>query len=68
MKIISGKRMCKVLDEHGCILKNIRGSHYVYYEPKTKVNISVPVHGNRDLKPGLQRHIMKLAGIKESDL
>ena len=68
MKIVSGKRMCKVLEKHGCVLKNITGSHHVYYEPKRNVNISVPVHGNRDLKLGLQRHIMKLAGVAETDL
>jgi len=28
----------------------------------------VPVHGNDDLKIGLQRAIMKLAGISEEDL
>lgn len=60
--------MCRVLEKHGCVLKGITGSHHVYYEPKRKINISVPVHGNRDLRPGLQRHIMKMAGIKESDL
>ncbi|MDZ7754645.1 MAG: type II toxin-antitoxin system HicA family toxin [Gammaproteobacteria bacterium] len=30
--------------------------------------ISVPVHGNSPLKAGLQRHLMKIAGIEESDL
>jgi predicted RNA binding protein YcfA (HicA-like mRNA interferase family) len=28
--------------------------------------ISVPVHGSHDLKIGLVRHILKLAGISES--
>jgi hypothetical protein len=30
--------------------------------------ISVPVHGATTLKLGLQRHLMKLAGIEKSDL
>ena len=30
--------------------------------------ISVPVHGNNDLKIGLLKHFMKVAGITENDL
>ncbi|MCY4452686.1 MAG: hypothetical protein OXC01_12115 [Immundisolibacterales bacterium] len=30
--------------------------------------ISVPVHGDVSLKRGLQRHLMKIAGIEESEL
>jgi predicted RNA binding protein YcfA (HicA-like mRNA interferase family) len=30
--------------------------------------LSVPVHGNRDLKTGLQRSLMKQAGIQEEEL
>jgi predicted RNA binding protein YcfA (HicA-like mRNA interferase family) len=32
------------------------------------VRISVPVHGNQDLKLGLQKAIMKLAGIRDDEL
>ena len=32
------------------------------------VRISVPVHGEATLKRGLQRHLMKLGGIDESEL
>ena len=30
--------------------------------------ISVPVHGNKPLKIGLQKHLMKIAGIDEIEL
>lgn len=30
--------------------------------------ISVPIHGNKDLKMGLMRAQMKIAGITEQDL
>ncbi|WP_390631195.1 type II toxin-antitoxin system HicA family toxin [Leptothermofonsia sichuanensis] len=30
--------------------------------------ISVPIHGNKDLKVGLLRHFMKQANLTESDL
>jgi len=33
-----------------------------------KERISVPVHGNKDLKVGLLRAIMKIAEIEENEL
>jgi predicted RNA binding protein YcfA (HicA-like mRNA interferase family) len=30
--------------------------------------LSIPVHEGRDLKAGLLRHVMKLAGLSEDDL
>ena len=46
----------------------INGSHYIYAMPGNPARISVPVHGNDSLKAGLQRHLMKVAGIEEQEL
>jgi len=43
-------------------------SHHVYMKAGRNERISVPVHGNKDLKMGLLRSIMKLADIHESEL
>jgi hypothetical protein len=32
------------------------------------VRLSITIHGNKPLKTGLERHIMKLAGVAESEL
>ena len=68
MKTISGKRMCNLLESKGWILARVAGSHHIFVRSDCNVRITVPVHGNRDLKGGLQRAIMKLAGIAEEDL
>ena len=68
MKAISGKDMCKSLERHGWELARIRGSHHIYAQPGNPVIVSVPVHGNRTLKAGTQRGIMRNAGLEESDL
>ena len=68
MKSISGKALCKLLEKKGWELKVIRGSHHVYMKPGRKERISIPVHGNKDLKIGLLKAIMKMADIKESEL
>ena len=44
------------------------GSHHVYMQPGSSVRISLPIHGNEDLKIGLLRHFMKIAGVAENEL
>jgi predicted RNA binding protein YcfA (HicA-like mRNA interferase family) len=68
VKVISGKQLCRLLEDHGWILKRVAGSHHIYSKTGNPARISVPVHGNSPLKIGLQRHLMKLAGIVESEL
>jgi predicted RNA binding protein YcfA (HicA-like mRNA interferase family) len=68
MKAISGKQMCKILAAKGWELARVTGSHHIFVMPGQNIRISVPVHGNQDLKIGLQRAILKWAGIKEEEL
>ena len=68
MKTISGKDFCKLLEEKDWVLKKIQGSHHIYTKAGRIERISVPVHGNKDLKIGLLRAMMKIADIKESEL
>jgi predicted RNA binding protein YcfA (HicA-like mRNA interferase family) len=67
MKAVSGKELCRILERQGRILVRTRGSHH-RYEKAGFPPITVPVHGNRSLKIGLQKSIMKTAGLNESDL
>ena len=68
MKIISGKDFKRLLEKSGWHLARINGSHHIYFKEGNPCRISVPVHGNRPLKIGLQKHLMKLTEIKEEDL
>ena len=45
-----------------------RGSHRIYAKAGSDIRISVPIHGGTALKRGLQRHLMRLADIRESEL
>jgi predicted RNA binding protein YcfA (HicA-like mRNA interferase family) len=60
--------MCRVLERFGWTRLRISGSHHVYANITTGETIIVPVHGNRDLKNGLQRSIMKVARLTDADL
>ena len=68
MKAISGKRLCKLLEHKNWELKRINGSHHIYTKPGIAARITVPVHANKPLKLGLQKHLMKIAEIREVEL
>jgi predicted RNA binding protein YcfA (HicA-like mRNA interferase family) len=68
MKLITGKEFARVLERHGWELKRIQGSHHIYGKSGSVVRLSVPVHGNKPLKVGLLKHLLKLAGLSEDDL
>ncbi len=68
MKQISGKDFARILERHGWELKSIKGSHHVYMKPGNPARISVPIHGNRPLKIGLLKHLMRIADIHEDEL
>ncbi|MEL6711427.1 MAG: type II toxin-antitoxin system HicA family toxin [Pseudomonadota bacterium] len=68
MKTISGNKLCGILEKKGWLLKRVHGSHHIYAKAGLNLRISVPVHGNKSLKCGLQKSLMKSAGIDEKDL
>lgn len=68
MKAVSGKGFVKLLEKNGWELRRTKGSHHIYVKEGNPVRISVPIHGNNALKIGLLRHLMKVAGIDESEL
>jgi predicted RNA binding protein YcfA (HicA-like mRNA interferase family) len=68
MKSISGKNFIKVLQKHGWNIITIKGSHHILMKEGCKERLSIPVHSNRDLKPGLLKFFMKTAGLTEKDL
>ena len=68
MKQISGKDFAKILEHNGWKLMRIKGSHHIYEKYGYEEIISVPIHGNKALRPGLLLHLMKLAGLSEKDI
>lgn len=68
MKTISGEKFCKLTRKRGWVLKRIKGSHHIFTKEGVPARISVPVHGNRALKIGLLKHLMKIALINEDEL
>jgi predicted RNA binding protein YcfA (HicA-like mRNA interferase family) len=68
MKSLSGKDLSKLLEKNGWQLLRIQGSHHIYGKPNNVVRLSIPIHGNKPLKTGLQKHLLNSAGIPEEEL
>jgi len=64
LKPMSGKDMCRILEENGWRLRRVAGSHHIYTKPGVESTISVPVHAGKELKIGMQASILKTAGIR----
>ena len=59
------KEMISLLEKNGFIyIKNNNWSHQKYYNPKTNITVSVPMHA-KELKKGLEHAILKQAGIEK---
>ncbi|MGQ0674712.1 MAG: type II toxin-antitoxin system HicA family toxin [Rhodospirillales bacterium] len=68
MKPLSGRALARIVENNGWSLLRIQGSHHIYGKLGSPVRLSIPIHGNRPLKTGLQRHLLKLAGIDTETL
>jgi predicted RNA binding protein YcfA (HicA-like mRNA interferase family) len=68
MKSVSGKELARLLERQGWTSLRIHGSHHIYGQPGSVVRLSVPIHGNQPLKIGLLKHLLKMAGLQESEL
>ncbi len=68
MKSVSGREFARVVERHGWSLLRVSGSHHIYGKQGSTVRLSVPIHGNKPMKTGLLRHLVKLAGLSEEDL
>ena len=60
---MSGKEFVKKLVKDGWKLDRIKGSHHIMR--KDGISLSIPVHKNEDLKPGIYNDLSKKAGYKK---
>lgn len=64
MKALTGRELCRLLESRGWALHRISGSHHIYKHVERGRVVSVPVHAGRTLKQGLQRALLRAAGIE----
>jgi len=60
-------KIIKILKSKGFISDRIKGSHHIYYLPKTKIRVVVPFH-KKDLPKGACLAILKSVGLDKEEL
>ncbi|MDD6383963.1 MAG: type II toxin-antitoxin system HicA family toxin [Streptococcus hyointestinalis] len=60
---LTGKEMVKLAKKNGWIEVRIEGSHHHFKKEGFPRIVSIPVHGNKDLRKGLERKILKDLGL-----
>jgi len=68
MKSVSGRRLAKLAESKGWTLARVKGSHHIYTKPGRMERVVIPIHGNKVLKIGLQRNLMKIIPVSEDEL
>ena len=57
------KEIIRILEQNGFIYVSSNGSHRKYGNANTGKSVIVPFHA-KDLKPGTEKSILKMAGLK----
>ena len=65
---LGGRQVVRALQRAGFVVVRTRGSHNVLARPGEPGRAAiVPVYGNRDLKPGTIRSIIRQSGLSVSE-
>ena len=63
LPVVSGPETVRALQRAGFAVRRQRGSHVVLTGPEGWRQVSVPVHGGRDVQAGTLRAIIRDAGL-----
>ena len=61
---LTSKEMIRKLKKHGFVIVSQNGSHVKLVNPDNNITLIVPYH-SKELKKGLERAILKQAGLME---
>jgi predicted RNA binding protein YcfA (HicA-like mRNA interferase family) len=60
--------MAHLACEKGWTLARVNGSHHIFTKEGRDERLVIPVHGNRTLKLGLQRALMRVIPVSDDEL
>jgi len=59
LRILSGKQVCRILEEHGFVAVRQRGSHIVMQRKMEQTTITVPVPDHSEIRIGTLLSIIR---------
>jgi predicted RNA binding protein YcfA (HicA-like mRNA interferase family) len=66
LRVLSGKQVCDILEQHGFIQVRQRGSHIVMQKRLPDTTITVPVPNHAELRIGTLQSIIRQSGLNKS--
>lgn len=60
--------MAKLAESKGWRLARVNGSHHIYIKDGRTERVVIPIHGNKPLKIGLHKSLMKIIPLTEAEL
>ncbi len=60
---VTGQDAIAAFEKLGFVVARTSGSHHVMKKPGHRYNLAIPVHGNKNIKPGTLRSLISGAGI-----
>jgi predicted RNA binding protein YcfA (HicA-like mRNA interferase family) len=64
---ITGKEAVAAFEKLGFVVAHTTGSHCILKKAGFKYNLSVPVHANKNIKPGTLRSLIRKAEVTIED-
>jgi predicted RNA binding protein YcfA (HicA-like mRNA interferase family) len=67
LPVVTGEQSLSAFRKFGFSVVRIKGSHHTMKKPGHRYNLTVPVHGGKNLKKGTLRGLIAAAGITVED-
>ena len=66
LRVLSGRKVCKIMSQHGFIMVRQKGSHIMMQKRAADTTITVPVPNHRELRTGTLLGIIRQSGLPRS--
>ena len=67
LRVLSGREVCRILQQHGFVEVRRRGSHIVMQRRTDAGNVTVPIPDHRELAIGTLLSIIRQSGIPRAE-
>jgi predicted RNA binding protein YcfA (HicA-like mRNA interferase family) len=67
LRVLSGREVCRILQQHGFVEVRRRGSHIVMQRRTDTGSVTVPIPDHRELAIGTLLSIIRQSGVPRSE-
>ena len=67
LRVLSGKELCVVLENHGFLEVRRRGSHVVMQKKLPQSTVTVPVPDHNEIRIGTLQSIIRQSGVPRNE-